>query len=209
MDFTDIEALQALTEDDARDYLERLRWSKGVLRLIRCPACGSDRPIYRESREGRPGYFRCPNDHSQSDGNRQLSTGSKGHFVFTVRTSTTIERSHISLRGWLIALCVVSSGKTPYLPHVSGLALGRLISASPAPTRRLIARIRELDRVFFTDAHEDMQSHVDYFLMRHRARCLLRQTGQVIREPYSFKDRWNPDDPLCARHILLLENLSN
>lgn len=70
------------TEHKARAYLERVRWGRGAV----CPFCGHAHS-YKQSREGVRGYYRC------------ASCGK----VFTVRTGTIFERSHVPLTKWLYA----------------------------------------------------------------------------------------------------------
>ena len=75
--------VSALTEDQARAYLESIRWPKGPA----CPRCG-DTSVYRMSgKSTRPGLLKC--------------RGCRKPFSVTV--GTIFERSHISLRHWLMA----------------------------------------------------------------------------------------------------------
>ena len=70
------------TEHKARAYLSRVRWPKGTV----CPFCGHSHS-YSQSRDGVKGYYRC----------------AKCRKVFTVRTGTIFERSHVPLTKWLYA----------------------------------------------------------------------------------------------------------
>ena len=209
MDLTDLQTLQALTEDDARDYLERLRWSKGLLRLTSCPVCGSRVRLYPETRRGKHGYYRCSNICFELDANGPLTDGHRAHFVFSVRTGTVLQHSNIHFKGWLVALACVSSSDTPYMRSISGAALGRLIGVTSEPARKLVAKIIALDHLFLGQADDKRQSHADCFLMRHRARCLLRHVDQVIEVPETFEVLWNPEYPASQRHIERLRQLSS
>ena len=70
------------TEYKALVYLEKLRWENGVV----CPFCGEEK-TYSCNRKNERGYHEC----------------SKCRKVFTVRTGTIFERSHIPLTKWLYA----------------------------------------------------------------------------------------------------------
>jgi transposase-like protein len=70
------------TEFKARQYLARLRWPNGVV----CPRCGLVH-VYAVKRDGIGGYYECRNCRK----------------VFTVRTGTVFERSHVPLTKWLFA----------------------------------------------------------------------------------------------------------
>jgi len=51
-----VRLLLASPEPLLREGLEKLRWDAGV----QCPECGSTSPIYKQSRNGEVGYYRCP-----------------------------------------------------------------------------------------------------------------------------------------------------
>lgn len=87
-------------DDRARTILEIYRWPAG---RITCPLCNSWQPIYPETRGGTPGYYRCPASH-EADAKRT----SGGHLVFTVKTGTILQRSHLPLAKWLYCLATVS-----------------------------------------------------------------------------------------------------
>ena len=91
--------LEKYPEDRARKKLEEYRWPNGK---IICPKCGSDR-IYKESRKGIPGYYRCLSAH-ETDG----KPGSRP-LVFTVRSNTILARSHLPLSQWLYCLTKVAA----------------------------------------------------------------------------------------------------
>ncbi len=79
------------TESKARRYLAGVRWSNGVV----CPFCGHAH-AWKAKRGGVGGYYECP----------------KCRRVFTVRTGTVFERSHVPLTKWLYAFYrVITSRK--------------------------------------------------------------------------------------------------
>lgn len=68
--------------NSARKFIEKIRWNGHVT----CPICGSRRITHRG--KYKEGYYRC-NDCKKE---------------FTVRTNTMMERSHITLDKWIIAI---------------------------------------------------------------------------------------------------------
>src|SRR3954453_6289242 len=84
--------VSALTEDQARETLERILWPNGPV----CPHCGAVENVTRlQGKAHRPGVFQCNNCHSQ----------------FTVTVGTIFEDSHIPLRKWLMAFALLCSAK--------------------------------------------------------------------------------------------------
>ena len=84
--------VSALTEDEARETIERILWPNGPV----CPHCGATENVTRlQGKAHRPGVFQCNNCHEQ----------------FTVTVGTIFEDSHIPLRKWLIAFALLCSAK--------------------------------------------------------------------------------------------------
>jgi transposase-like protein len=84
--------LSKLTEDEARAYLERIRWPYGPV----CPHCGVvDGATKLEGEAHRPGVYECRSCLKQ----------------FTVTVGTIFERSHIELRLWLMAFAIMCASK--------------------------------------------------------------------------------------------------
>ena len=123
--------LQQYNDDEARDILERYRWPEG----IRCPRCNSRRPIYKESRSGRAGYYRCPANHAVDD-----QGSSNGPLVFTVRTETILARSRLPLSKWLYCLARVSPEK------ITATELEARIDITRKTAARLLKLLRSLER---------------------------------------------------------------
>lgn len=95
--------LSKLTEDQARETLERIRWSAGVI----CPHCGRvDGHTKLQGKKHRPGVWKC------NDGCGQQ---------FTVTVGTVMEGSHLPIRIWLMAFSILCSAKK----GVSALQLQR------------------------------------------------------------------------------------
>jgi len=84
--------VSALTEDQARETIERILWPDGPV----CSHCGAIENLTRlQGQAHRPGLFQCNNCHEQ----------------FTVTVGTIFEDSHIPLRKWLMAFALLCSAK--------------------------------------------------------------------------------------------------
>jgi len=92
-----------LTEDQARDILEKIRWPEG----IKCAHCGSEKVtrLNGESKKTRDGVIQCKDCRKQ----------------FTVTVGTVMEHTHITLRQWVQAFHSMCSHKK----GVSSLQLQR------------------------------------------------------------------------------------
>lgn len=124
-------AVSALTEDQARETLERIRWPNGPT----CLECGAVEGITKfrpvaERREttkhqhARPGVWKCNNCGYQ----------------FTVTVNTVMESSHIPLRLWLMAFTIMCSAKK----GISALQLQRQLGIGNYRTAWFLChRIRE------------------------------------------------------------------
>lgn len=105
------------TEWKARRYLEDIRWSDGVT----CPFCGC-KHVYDQERNGIGGYYRC----------------SKCGRVFTVRTGTVFERSHVALTKWLYAFYKVITSRKGF----SSLQLALDIGVTQKTAWFILQRVR-------------------------------------------------------------------
>jgi transposase-like protein len=84
--------VSALTEDEARETIERILWPEGPV----CAHCNAKENVTRLQGEAhRPGLFQCNNCHEQ----------------FTVTVGTIFEDSHLPLRKWLMAFALLCSAK--------------------------------------------------------------------------------------------------
>jgi transposase-like protein len=100
---TDLTARHFHDEDAAREHIETSRWSNGVV----CPHCGSLN-VRRMGGKTQAGMFLC-NDCRDK---------------FTCRTGTVMERSHIPLHKWLLAIHLMCSSKKGYSAHQLMRTLG-------------------------------------------------------------------------------------
>ena len=88
MTLTDI---AKMTEDDARDYLEKLRWPNGPV----CPHCESDKVTRLHGEKHRAGTIQCNDCREQ----------------FTVTVGGVMESSHVPLVKWVLAFHLLCSSK--------------------------------------------------------------------------------------------------
>ena len=115
---TAISAPQFTNETAAMAHLEASRWPNAV----NCPHCGSV-TVTRMSGKTQAGMFLC-NDCREK---------------FTARTGTVMERSHIPIHKWLLAIHLLNCGKN----GVSARELHRLLGITYKSAWFLSHRIRE------------------------------------------------------------------
>ncbi len=115
---TSVSAPQFTNEAAAIAHLERSRWPDSV----NCPHCGSVN-VHRMAGETQAGYFLC-NDCRDK---------------FTCRTGTVMERSHISVHKWLLAIHLLTSSKKGMSAH----QLHRMLGITYKSAWFLAHRIRE------------------------------------------------------------------
>ncbi len=107
-------------KDEARKYLERLRWPDGPV----CPHCGNIENVYTlKGKAHREGLYKCGACREQ----------------FTVTVGTLFERSHIPLNKWLVAVYLMSSSKKGISSH----QLHRIIKVTYKTAWFMTHRIRE------------------------------------------------------------------
>ncbi len=140
-------------DERARALLEHFRWSNG---LVRCPQCNAKSPIYKQTRNAVAGYYRCQGLHHRPD-------GSMKPLVFTVRTGTLLERSHLPLGKWIHCLAWnaarPSSGVLPLASTFSKrLQVNRKTGAS---------LLKILHHLRFGDTHTNEQDAFLFPLMVH------------------------------------------
>jgi len=109
MDTLDFKTLRKLTEDEAREMLEAIRWPDGAI----CPHCGNDKaykltPKPDSKRAVRNGVYKCKACRKQ----------------FTVTVGTIFEGGHIKLADWLIAIYLMCSSKKGISAHQLHRTLG-------------------------------------------------------------------------------------
>jgi transposase-like protein len=95
-----------MTEDEARDYLEKLRWPNGPV----CHNCEKQNVTRMQGKSHRKGLFQCNNPECRQQ--------------FTVKCKSVLESSKISLRKWAMAFHLLCSSKKGF----SALQLQRELS---------------------------------------------------------------------------------
>jgi len=118
----------------ARRIVEHFRWPPNGHPV--CPTCGSRWPIYKETRKGEEGYYRCPSLHPRPD-------GSSKPLVFTVRTGTLLERSHLPLDKLLY--CFWLYGRLPSQHQIpSAISLATAIDINLKSAASLLNHLYQL-----------------------------------------------------------------
>ena len=96
--------LTRLTEAEARDLIERLRWPDGPV----CPHCGSVNAARLGGQAGEKGYHKCRDCRKK----------------FTVRLGTIFEESPLPLRDWVYAVTRMAASKKGISAHQLHRELG-------------------------------------------------------------------------------------
>jgi len=106
-------------EDTARAYLELRRWNGTPT----CPKCGAAERQYSAKRSGTKGYLECGSCRN----------------VYTVRTGTIFERSHVPLHKWLFAIYQVVTARK----GISSVQLSKEIGVTQRTAWFMLQRIRK------------------------------------------------------------------
>jgi len=116
-------AVHSMTEDAAREVIEKMRWPNGPV----CPHCGATKiytlkPKPTSTRPVRKGVYKCAKCRRQ----------------FTVTVKTVFEDSHIQLRVWLSAISLICCSKK----GISALQLQRMLGISYRSAWFMAHRVR-------------------------------------------------------------------
>ena len=116
-----LSTLSKMTEDEARETLERIRWPNGPV----CPHCGcTEGHTKLAGKKHRTGVWKCNGGCAQQ---------------FSVTVGTVMEGSHLPIRTWLMAFSILCSAKK----GVSALQLQRQLGLGSYRTAwHLCHRIR-------------------------------------------------------------------
>ena len=107
----------------ARVYLEARLWPSGP----RCPVCaGLDSITTRAN-----GYYRC----------------NKCAEDFTVRTGTVMERSHVPLHAWLVALGIIAGQ-----PEIPSAELGKALGVTQKTAWLILRRVHEAAGAYLSES---------------------------------------------------------
>ena len=107
------------SEVEAKRFLEKKRWNGKPV----CPFCKKEEKQYKVKRDGVDGYFEC-------------GCCDK---VYTVRTGTIFERSHVPLHKWLVTCYFMLTSRK----GISSLQLSKQISVTQKTAWFMLQRIRE------------------------------------------------------------------
>ena len=108
-------------EDAARAHLERQRWPNGPV----CPHCNSDDVARLAGEKHRAGVFQCRNSACREQ--------------FSVTVGTVMERSHIPLAKWVLAIQLMAASKK----GVSAKQIERTLGVTYRTAWFMMHRIRE------------------------------------------------------------------
>ncbi len=113
-----------LSEDQAREYLETVRWPQGAV----CPHCGSTKVTKLENtasgtRKKREGLYKCKTCRKQ----------------FSVTVGTIFEGSHASIKTWLLAFSLMCASKK----GVSAQQVHRMLGITYKTAWFMCHRVRE------------------------------------------------------------------
>ena len=85
--------IASMSEDDARAYLENLRWPNGPV----CPNCEKRNVTRMQGKAHRKGCIQCNNPECRQQ--------------FTVKVGSVLESSKLSLKKWAMAFHLLCSSK--------------------------------------------------------------------------------------------------
>ena len=112
-------------EDKAREWLEASRWPNGPV----CPHCGSLDVALMGGTNHRAGLFHCPACRGQ----------------FTVLTGSVMERSHIPLPKWVLAIRLMTASKKGVSAHQLHRTLDITYKSAWFMAHRIREAMRETD----------------------------------------------------------------
>lgn len=146
--------LLQLTEDEAREYLEKIRWPDGPA----CLFCGDTKSISRVGGEKhRKGLLHCKGCRKQ----------------FTVSVGTIFEGSHIPLHKWIIAFNLMCSSKK----GISALQLSRQLGITYKSAWHLAHRVRHAMKTDLSTPSLNGTVEVDETYVGGSARNRRRRQG--------------------------------
>ena len=135
-------AKQFANEEAAIAHLEASRWPHGVS----CPHCGSDN-VHRMKGKTQAGYFLC-NDCRDK---------------FTGRTGTVMERSHIPVHKWLLAIHLMNSSKKGMSAHQLHRMLGVTYKSAWFLAHRIRAAMTDIKPAGMGGAGHQVQADETYY----------------------------------------------
>jgi transposase-like protein len=172
--------LAEMTEDQAREHLEKLRWPNGLC----CIECGSVNAYKLNGESTRPGLIKCRDCKSQ----------------FTVTVGTIFEDSHLPLAKWVKAFHLMASSKKGIsaLQLMRNLGLGsyrtawhlahRIRYAMSNPTQGILKGTVEVDETYVGGKprnrnNGDLTSRRGRGTKKTPVMALVQRNGNVISRP--------------------------
>lgn len=117
--------MSALTEDEARSYIEAIRWPNGPI----CPRCGSTSATKLQGKSTRAGVYKCKAKECRKP--------------FTVTVGTIFEDTRIPLRKWVLAFWLICGSKKGMSTHQIHRHLGITYKSAWHMTHRIREAMRE------------------------------------------------------------------
>jgi transposase-like protein len=163
--------ISRLTEDQARDYFEKIRWPGGPV----CPHCGSVESKKLQGKVHRVGLYKCQ--------------GCDGQFTATI--GTIMEDSHLPIRTWLMAFSILCSAKNGIsaLQLQRQLGLGSYRSAWHLAHRIRHAMAREPLKGLLGAGGGTVETDETWVGGKPRKRAGKRQPGDSRERPSPSKTR--------------------
>jgi transposase-like protein len=96
---TNLSTLSRMTEEEARAFLESVRWPNGPV----CSHCQGTVSTKLQGKSTRPGVYKCKSKACRKP--------------FTVTTGTIFERSHVDMRTWVLSFHLMCSAKKGLSAH--------------------------------------------------------------------------------------------
>lgn len=172
-----------LSDDDARTYIEQIRWPRGPV----CSHCGGSGATRLQGGSTRPGLFKCRNKTCRKQ--------------FTVTTGTPLADTHLSIRIWLQVVALMRSqfGISAHALHrrcnIRTYKSARRVceriqrAKDQPPLAKLLARACEAEGLDFTLPPEFIELFQSYGGSTQKNKPRRRgPTGRHSLYPLSFDD---------------------
>jgi transposase-like protein len=163
--------ISSLSEDQAREYFEQIRWPNGRV----CPHCGSVESVKLQGKAHRVGLYKCSGCGDQ----------------FTATIGTIMEDSHLPVRTWLMAFSILCSAKKGIsaLQLQRQLGLGSYRSAWHLAHRIRHAMAREPLKGLLGAGGGTVEADESWVGGKPRKRAGKRQRGASRERPIPSKTR--------------------
>lgn len=185
--------IEKLTDDEAREILEAIRWPNGPV----CPHCQTDRPYQLKPREGakshaNPGTYKCRACRKQ----------------FTVTVGTVMHQSHIKLTNWLMGIYLMCSSKKGISAHQLHRTLGMAYDSAWFMSHRIRLAMSQmpLDKLMDGEVELDATYMGGSEKWKHADKRIERSSGGASKTPvFALVERGGQ---LRARRMRAVTNLT-